>query len=97
MLRAFLTGLEFPWLAGLSVVIALFALPSLVRFFYGATRQEVARELGVGDPLQTRVSVLSLLLYGRWWQMRAIAFVAAFLVCAGAVYLVLAGLARAIG
>ncbi len=96
MLRAFFSGLEFPWLAGLSIVFALVAVPSLVRFFYGATRQEVTRELGVGDPLQTQISVVALLLYGRWWSLRAVAFVATFLVVAGVVSLVLAGLARAI-
>jgi hypothetical protein len=98
MLGDFLATLEFPWLAGLSVVAALFALPTLVRFFYGNTYQDATRELGVGDPIQRQIAVLGFLLYGRWWlwSFRAIAFVAVFLLIAGFTYLVLAGVARAI-
>ena len=97
MLREFLTTLEFPWLAGLSFVVALFALPSLIRFFYGDTYQETTRELGVGDPLQRQIAILGFLLYGRWWwSFRAVAFVAAFLLAAGIMYMVLAAVARAL-
>jgi hypothetical protein len=96
MLHDLLATLDYPWLLALAALLGLFAVPALVRFYYGSTYAEVARELDVDTSLGRQIWVARLLVYGGPFSLRAAVFVASYAAICGALYLLMAGAVRAL-
>jgi hypothetical protein len=95
MTPEFLRQLEFPWLVVPAMLLGLLLIPALLRFYYGNSYKEVMNELGFGSKLEAQIEILRIALYGQF-NFRAVVFLATYVVLSGAIYLMLARVARAL-
>ena len=94
MLQEFWEQLEYPPLAVISLVLGLACLPSLARFAIGEDFKRARENLGFGSSFYTQLTLLRLVLSGNWLSLRAVVFFGGYLIASGAIYLLLARIAR---
>ena len=93
-MRSFWQQLEYPSLAAISLVLGLACLPTLARFAIGEDFKRSRENLGFGNVFYTQLTLLRLLLGQNWLSFRPVVFFGGYLVASGAIYLLLARLAR---
>ena len=97
MLREVIRQLDSPWLFSVALVIALPAVPFLVRFAIGDNFHHALGNLGVGvaDRFQRQLTVIRMLLRPqRWLSLRIVVFVGGYFIVSGAIYLCCARIAQ---
>ncbi|MCU0759644.1 MAG: hypothetical protein MUF07_10700 [Steroidobacteraceae bacterium] len=94
MVREFWLQLEYPSLAIIALVLGLASLPSLARFAIGEDFKRARENLGFANSFYTQLTLLRLVLHGNWMSLRPVVFFGGYLIASGAIYSVLARIAR---
>jgi hypothetical protein len=94
MVRSLWQQLEYPPLAAISLVLGLACLPALARFAIGEDFKRARANLGFGNVFYTQLTLFRLLLGQNWLSLRPVVFFGGYLIASGAIYLLLARLAR---